>query len=164
MSKRGRKPIEITKQKYADEYWDKNKAKLSQIFPYGKQQYDSIVRNVIEQSKFKSKTKAREVFNNMVYDRTHTVEQIELRKARQEADNNPFSDMRKLNGKFRDYQAVKSIRILEKDENNRHYQEDVIGYWEIKGSTYVLAQVEGMVDNNTPYTYYTYLRRVDLGI
>ena len=56
MSKRGRKPIEITKQKYAEEYWTKNQAKLSQVFPYGKQQYDSIVRNVIEQSKFKSKT------------------------------------------------------------------------------------------------------------
>lgn len=164
MSKRGRKPIEITKQKYADEYWIKNQAKLAQVFPYGKQQYDSIVRNVIEQSKFKSKTLAKEAFNNMVYDRTHTIEQIELRKARQEAENNPFDDLRKLNGKFTDYQTVQSIRILEKDENNRHYQEDVIGYWEIKGSDYVLAQVEGIVDSNTPYNYFTYIRRADLGI
>ena len=164
MSKRGRRPIEITKQKYAEEYWIKNQAKLAQVFPYGKEQYDSIVRNVIDQSKFKSKTLAKEVFNNMVYDRTHTIEQIDLRKARQEANNSPFSDMRKLNNKFGDYQAGQSIRILEKDENNRHYQEDVIGYWEIKGSEYVLAQVEGMVDNNTPYNYYTYIRRDELGL
>ena len=164
MSKRGRKPIEVTKQKYADEYWKKNQSKLEQIFPYGKQQYDSIVRNVIDQSKFKSKTKAKAAFDDMVYDRTHTIEQIELRKARQEADNNPFNDMRKLNGKFSDYQTVQAIKILEKDENDRHYQESVIGYWEIKNSDYILAQVEGIVDDNTPYNYYTYIRRDDLGL
>ena len=109
MSKRGRKPIRVTKLKYAQEYWNKHSNKLKEVFKYGgEREFMSVIKNEIKQDSYYSKRAARESMEQIVYSRSHTVEESELRKARVEASNRPLDsagnevkDLRQLNGKFK---------------------------------------------------------------
>ena len=108
MAKRGRKPVKITKSEYINEYWEKHKEKLSELFPpvgvhSSEKIFKDTAKNELANMSWNSKKNAKRDMEDMLYERKYGQEKANLRKAKRDALDNPFDDMRKLNNKFGEY-------------------------------------------------------------
>lgn len=175
-----RKKVRINKSDYINEYWNKNKAKLTSIFGiYTRISAEDAFKRIAKESiandiRFDSKKTAKKALDDLIYARTHTNDEIKLRKAKEEAFKNQedlgagkkiFDKLSRLNNKI-DPGAYNDISIVLPDDVNPitgfNVQREIIGYWDIKGSNVVLAQIEGQVDEDSPFTYYEFIDRSSL--
>lgn len=172
--KRGRPREVISKRAYIDEYWNKYGKKIENLFKgFGsysaefafKRKAELQIKNDI---RFNSKRTAKQALDDFVYAMGHTSEEMELRIAKRNAFNNQdpahkmFDKISKLNKRIEADKFVDCKIPLADDVNpitNEVVHRTIIGYWEISGSNYVLAQIEGQIDDDSQFTYNEFIDR-----
>lgn len=185
MAKRGRKGTYVTKSDLINEYWTKHEDTLKKIFPEkidkktgqvisSKKIFTDTAKNAIEQSSWHSKKAANREMDDLVFARSHSPQETELRKAKQMAElpNEPEFinkkgklDVRTLNKKMDPTMIPTDIDL----GNNRYYDaydvhETIVGYWEIQGSDFVLCKVIGKTADDSEFVSYKYERKSLLGV
>ena len=165
MAKRGRKPVRITKSEYINEYWEKHKEKLSELYPpigvhSSEKIFKDIAKNNLANMSWNSKKNAKRDMEDLLYERKYGWEKANLRKAKRDALDNPFDDMRKLNNKFGEYIPADIDLGKVIDETGAEVDEAIVGYWGIADEDVVLAEISRSV-GGSPVSYY---RFVDAGL
>lgn len=172
--RRGRPRQVISKISYINEYWEKYKDKIEYLFKgFGKYSAEFAFKRKAELQikndiRFNSKKTAKQALDDFVYAMGHTSEEMDLRIAKRNAFANQdpahkmFDKISKLNkrmeaDKFVDCDIALSDGVNPITGSTVH--RNIIGYWEIKDSDYVLAKIEGQIDDDSQFTYNEFIDR-----
>lgn len=150
----------ISSMDYAEQYYRKNEKKIKRLMPYIEDVNDfkmSVKYRMDAPEKFSSKTVAKEKMDDFIKE-VSGVDMTKLRAKRQAFGYNGeefgFTKMQQLNKKIGDYNDM---------EFKINDTEKVIGYYDVKNSNAVLAQVEVKEPDSSPYFVYKFVSRSYLG-
>ena len=160
-----RKKHYVKKMDYAEEYWNKNEEKLKAIFPLGKDQFESVVKNTIEDSKFLGKARAKQEFDDMVARRKYGSEYVEMRQALREYARENNIKMSKFNNKkFGEEVAVD----IDAGDYSTEWAADgklhINSYTEISGTDLVVVKGVVQLDTGSPVNIKFIMTRGELGV
>lgn len=150
----------ISSMDYAEQYYRKNEEKIKRLMPYIEDVNDfkMVVKYRMDApEKFSSKTIAKDKMDDFIREASG-VDMDKLHAKRQAFNINGeefgFSKIQQLNKKIGDYNDMEfEISDTEK----------VVGYYDIKNSNAILAQVEIKEPNSSPYFVYKFVSRSYLG-
>lgn len=150
----------ISSMDYAEQYYRKNEEKIKRLMPFVSDITDfkmAVKYRMDAPEKFSSKTIAKDKMDDFLR-QASGVDMDKLHAKRQAFNINGeefgFSKIQQLNKKIGDYNDMEfEISDTEK----------VVGYYDVKNSNVILAQVEIKEPNSSPYFVYKFVSRSYLG-
>ena len=133
------------------------------------------MRENIANYHFNSKKTAKKAIEDEIYSLTHTGPEVKLKEAKEKAFKNQdelggtkvFDKISRLNKRIDVDKYIDCDISFGEGVNpitGYNVQRKIVGYWEIKNSDYVLAEIEGQVDDDSPFSYYEFIDRRLLGV
>ena len=147
-----RKKHWIRKTQYAEEYWNKYENKIKDLFPYGKKQFDSYVKNTIEEDKFLGKAKAKQALGDMLDEIKYGADYLENKIALREYAEEEGVKLSKFNNKKFTSTPV-DLSLQEETDWKAHGNFHATEMVEISNSDLVVLKGILRLDSGSPIEY-----------